>query len=155
MKFTILRKKAMQRFLPQLLLGSCFVVMLTCSAGLLLAAGHQRDDLILPSATDVRIDGCKRFHRCITYAVLPGTTQAKLSQHLVQHGWRRLRGDNAADPPWVFVRESWFGLLREVATAGVSRVEQGIAEVRVELYFRVRWPTGHGVAVYAQPKRYR
>ncbi len=49
----------MQQFLLKVLLGSCFVVMLTCSAGVLLAAPHQRDDLILPSATKVWIEGAK------------------------------------------------------------------------------------------------
>ena len=125
----------MHRSLAKLLF-SISLVLLICCVGVLVIARGQRHDLILPNATNVRQESCKTLHLCITYAVPAGTTQAKLRQYVVQQGWQQLRGDNSPEPPWVFVRESWYGL-REVATVRLDPRAQDRLEVSIDIYYEV------------------
>src|SRR5262245_35195862 len=102
--------------------------------------------LVLPNATDVRINRPSLTRQHITYQLPPNLTLADLSAQLVQDGWTHdVRGERALmrdqihnDTLVLFWRHSWFGLVPEVVTLRPGAQDQRMADIQLTRCFSIR-----------------
>ena len=114
--------------------------------GLVIAWFGEVNALLLPDASDVRIDRPSLVHQQITYRLPSGRTLADLSALLVQAGWthdvsgeRALQRDQRNDEALVlFRRHSWLGLVPEVVTVRPGAHDQRMAEIQLIRCFTIR-----------------
>lgn len=127
----------MRRVALTLTLGGCCLLMLLCGVGLLAARTTDMGDLVLSGAGDVRIDGhgAARFH--ITYDLPAAQTLHSLRNHMLQHGWQRVRAPNYDRSQLVFVRRSWLSVVREIAIVNADPPRRATAEISVARCIRV------------------
>jgi hypothetical protein len=118
---------------------------LLCLVGLVIMWFGEVQALVLPNATDVRIDRASLVEQHLTYRLPRKRTLANLSAHLVQDGWARdKRGESALRREHIdnatlvlFWRYSWFGLVPEVVTLRPAAPDQRLVDIQLIRCFRI------------------
>jgi hypothetical protein len=133
----------MQRLL--LIAGASCLLLLLCSAGLVVARGAG-DDAVPLGATDVRIDRRSLSQMSISYRVPPDWMLFDIYTFFVNHGWRRDQVyERSLQRTWtpdmnatfaIFVRQSLFGLVSEVAIVGFAPTHAQV-QVRLQRCFKL------------------
>lgn len=121
-------------------------LLLLCLVGLVIMWFGEVRALVLPNATDVRIDRPSLVHQHITYHLPSNRTLDDLSAQLVQDGWthdvpgeRALRRDQRDnDALMLFWRHSWFGLVPEVVRVRAGAHNQRLADIQLIRCFTIR-----------------
>ena len=131
----------MRRSLLTLALACVVALALLCGAG-----GHKvwadlYEEVILPGATDVRLNQWPLFRVRIIYGLPPGQTIHDLHRHLVHRGWRREHADDADDPVLVFTRQRYSGTVLEQLTVLLTARDRRTLEIdRGRSLSPGRWP---------------
>ena len=118
---------------------------LLCLVGLVIMWFGEVQALVLPDATDVRIDRPRLVHQHITYQLPPNRTLDDLSAQLVQDGWthdvpgeRALRRDQMDNNAlMLFWRHSWLGLVPEVVTVRPGAQDQRMVDIQLTRCFTI------------------
>jgi hypothetical protein len=132
----------MRRVAQILTIGSCVALMLLCSSTLLGIWASQGNELVLPDANTLRVDRSGLTRQHISYQLALNQGWNRLRQQLVRHGWTRIKTPNFERSTGTFIRQSWFGTVREVATVSVGIEKRGEVEIWVVRCFRMyRWTT--------------
>jgi hypothetical protein len=113
--------------------------------GLMIAWFGEVNALLLPNASDVRIDRPSLVHQQITYQLPPNPTLADLSAQLVQDGWiydvpgeRALQRDQMDNDVLVlFWRHGWLGLVSEVVTVRPGAHDQRLVDIQLIRCFTI------------------
>jgi hypothetical protein len=127
-----------------LIIGGCLVLLL-CSAGLVVARGAE-DDAVPIGATDVRIDRPDLSHMSISYRVPRDWMLFDIYTFFGDHGWARDQiYERSLQRNWtpdmnatfaIFVRRSLFGLVSEVAIVGFAPTHAQV-QVRLQRCFKI------------------
>jgi hypothetical protein len=118
---------------------------LLCLVGLAIVWFGEVHALVLPGATDVRIDRPSLVHQHITYQLPPNRALADLSAQLVQGGWthdvpgeRALRRDRKGnDTTVLFWRHNWLGLVPEVVMVRPGAHDQRLVDIQLIRCFTI------------------
>ncbi|HEU5100683.1 MAG TPA: hypothetical protein VFU22_16750 [Roseiflexaceae bacterium] len=121
----------MRRSLLILALACVVALALLCGAG-----GHKvwadlHEEVILPGATDVRLNQWPLFRVRIIYSLPPGQTLHDLHRHLVHRGWRREHADDADETVLVFTRRRYSGIVLEQLTIPLTARDHRTLEIQV------------------------
>jgi hypothetical protein len=136
----------MRRVVPLVIFALCSGLPLIGLLGLAIMWFGEVQALVLPGATDVRIDRSSLTHQHITYQLPPNRTLNDLSVQLVQDGWthdvpgeRALRRDQMDNHAlMLFWRHSWLGLVPEVVTVRPGAQDQRMADIQLIRCFTIR-----------------
>jgi hypothetical protein len=136
----------MRRIILLMTCAMCSGLSLLCLVGLVIMWSGEVQSLILPDATDLRIDRASLVHQHITYQLPPNRTLDDLSAQLVQDGWthdvpgeRALRRDQMDNNALaLFWRHSWLGLVPEVVTVRPGAHDQRLADIQLIRCFTLR-----------------
>jgi hypothetical protein len=110
----------MRRLALMLTVGGCLALMLACGTSISGLWASRGEDLILPGASSVQIDRSGITRLQITYRFSPNQTRQQLRRHLTQQGWTQITIQNINRMDWVFTRQLWFGIAREIAVVSLS-----------------------------------
>jgi hypothetical protein len=121
-------------------------LLLLCIVALAIMWFGEVQALVLPGATDVRIEPPSLARQQITYQLPANRTLADLSAQLVQDGWTRdrqderlLRRDQIDNVALVlFWRDGWLGLVPEVVTVRPSAKNQRLVDIQLVRCFTIR-----------------
>ena len=118
---------------------------LLCLVGLVIMWFGEAQALVLPDATDVRIEQPSLVQQHIAYQLPPNRALANLSAQLMQHGWthavpgehalRRDQMDN--DALVLFWRHGWLGLVSEVVTVRPGAHDQRLVDIQLIRCFTI------------------
>jgi hypothetical protein len=120
-------------------------LLLLCLVGLVIVWFGEVPALVLPGATDVRIDRPSLVQQHITYRLPPNRTLANLSAQLVQEGWthavpgeRALRRDQIDnDALALFWRHNWLGLVPEVVVVRPGAHDHRLVDIQLIRCFKI------------------
>jgi hypothetical protein len=126
------------------MIGSCLLLLL-CSAGLLFARGVQ-DDAVPLGATDLRIDRPSLTRIAVSYRAPSDWMLLDIFSFFGDHGWARDQiSERSLQRGWtsdmnatlaIFVRQSLFGLVSEVAIVGFAPTHAQV-QVRLRRCFKI------------------
>jgi hypothetical protein len=104
--------------------------LVLCGIGLAAARGGAGADSVPPGAGSVRVDYYSMSHISINYDVPEGWALLDIYSYLSAQGWERdSTAERALQRPWnpdinrtfaIFVRQSLFGLVPEMAIVGLG-----------------------------------
>jgi len=128
---------------PLAISSGVVLLVLLCGAGLTLA---PRDDSIPPGAINVRVDHQSMSRTYVNYDLPPGWLLLDLYDYLAERGWERdVTTERSLQRSWtadvnrifaIFVRQSLFGMVPEVAIVGIAPDNPQV-HVRLWRCFRV------------------
>ncbi len=135
----------MRRAIPLVIFALCSGLPLIGLLGLAILWLGEVHALVLPNATDVRIERPSLARQHITYQLPSGRTLADLSTKLVQDGWthdlrgaRALRRDQIDDGMLVlFWRDGWLGRVSEVVTVRPGSSDQHLVDIQLIRCFTI------------------
>ena len=120
-------------------------LLLLCLVGFAIIWFGEVHALVLPDATDVRIDRPSLVQQHLTYRLPSNRTLDDLSAQLVQDGWthdvpgehalRRDQRDN--DALKLFWRHSWLGLVPEVVSVRAGAHNQRLVDIQLIRCFTI------------------
>jgi hypothetical protein len=128
-----------------LIIGGACLVLLLCSAGVVFARGAE-DDAVPVGATDMRIDHPDLSHLSISYRLPRTWMLLDIYSYFVSHGWTRDQTyERSLQRAWtpdmnatfaIFVRQSMFGLVSEIAIVGFAPTHAQV-QVRLQRCFKI------------------
>jgi len=118
--------------------GALLLLTLLCGAGTAWAWRMQGRALVLPGASDVRIERGGAFRLHVTYQLPRGQTLYDLRRHLMRQGWRLIRLSNADRTSASFVRSGWADQAREILVVRLDAPDRRLADLLVSPCFRIQ-----------------
>jgi hypothetical protein len=130
--------------------AGCLAVLLL-GIGFVLVYDRADDDLVLPGASDVQLNGpVLARQQQITYRLPPDRSPSHIFVHLEHYGWSRDRraeqmlGRDRMDhtTPMVFTRQRLLGMLSEIALVQGSLNDSNSVEIQIFRCFRIHSQLG-------------
>ena len=127
----------MRRAALAIAIATLALLLMLCGAGTVRAWSAQGQRLVMPGASEVRIERDGAFGLHVAYRLPRGQTLHGLTQYLAGQGWRRIKLPNVDRTTLSFARPGWAAQAREILVITFDDRDRRLVDLRFGRCIRV------------------